>query len=151
MNDERQELTVKIRWLLLLRVVILSFFLGATALFHFFGTEANIAYLISLSVPLTLAYLVSIVSVAVLPKIRSLRLFAHGQVCVDVILITGIIWITGDIASPFSVLYNLAVMNGAILLFYRGAFFTAACSSVSYIGLLLWSRFLNYSSAAPLS
>ena len=151
LNDERKELTVKIRWLLLLRVVILSFFLGATALFHFFGTEGNVAYLISLSVPLTLAYLISIVSVVVLPRIRSLRLFAHAQVCFDVILITGIIWITGDIASPFSVLYNLAVMNGAILLFYRGAFFTAACSSVSYAGLLLWSRFLNSGSAAPLS
>ena len=80
-----------------------------------------------------------------------MRLFAHAQVCFDVILITGIIWITGDIASPFSVLYNLAVMNGAILLFYRGAFFTAACSSLSYSGLLLWSRFLNSGQGTPLT
>ena len=80
-----------------------------------------------------------------------MRLFAHAQVCFDVILITGIIWITGDIASPFSVLYNLAVMNGAILLFYRGAFFTAACSSLSYSALLLWSRFLNSGQGTPLT
>ena len=80
-----------------------------------------------------------------------MRVFAHAQVCFDVILITGIIWITGDIASPFSVLYNLAVMNGAILLFYRGAFFTAACSSLSYSGLLLWSRFLNSGQGTPLT
>lgn len=151
MNDENKKLTEKIRWLLLLRVVILSFFLGATALFHFFGTEGDVAYLISLSIPLVLAYAISIISVAVLPKVRSLRLFAHAQVCFDVILITGIIWITGDIASPFSVLYNLAVMNGAILLFYRGAFFTAACSSLSYSGLLLWSRFLNSGQGTPLT
>ena len=151
MNDENKKLTEKIRWLLLLRVVILSFFLGATALFHFFGTEADVAYLISLSIPLVLAYVISIISVAVLPKVRSLRLFAHAQVCFDVILITGIIWITGDIASPFSVLYNLAVMNGAILLFYRGAFFTAACSSLSYSGLLFWSRFLNSGQGTPLT
>jgi two-component system, NtrC family, response regulator PilR len=150
-NDENKKLTEKIRWLLLLRVVILSFFLGATALFHFFGTEGDVAYLISLSIPLVLAYAISIISVAVLPKVRSLRLFAHAQVCFDVILITGIIWITGDIASPFSVLYNLAVMNGAILLFYRGAFFTAACSSLSYSGLLLWSRFLNSGQGTPLT
>jgi two-component system response regulator PilR (NtrC family) len=150
-NDENKKLTEKIRWLLLLRVVILSFFLGATALFHFFGTEADVAYLISLSIPLVLAYVISIISVAVLPKVRSLRLFAHAQVCFDVILITGIIWITGDIASPFSVLYNLAVMNGAILLFYRGAFFTAACSSLSYSGLLFWSRFLNSGQGTPLT
>ena len=80
-----------------------------------------------------------------------MRLFAHAQVCFDVLLITGIIWITGDIASPFSFLYNLAVMNGAILLFYRGAFFTAACSSLCYSGLLLWSRFLNSGQGTPLT
>jgi len=150
-NDENKKLMEKIRWLLLLRVVILSFFLGATALFHFFGTEGDVAYLISLSIPLVLAYIISIISVAVLPKLGSLRVFALTQVCFDVILITGIIWITGDIASPFSVLYNLAVMNGAILLFYRGAFFTAACSSLSYSGLLLWSRFLNSGQGTPLT
>ena len=151
MNDENKKLTEKIRWLLLLRVVILSFFLGATALFHFFGTEGDVAYLISLSIPLVLAYVISIISVTVLPKLGSLRVFALTQVCFDVILITGIIWITGDVASPFSVLYNLAVMNGAILLFYRGAFFTAACSSLSYAGLLLWSRFLNSGQGTPLT
>lgn len=143
MSDENQKLTEKIRWLLLLRVVILSFFLGATALFHFFGTEGDLGYLVSLSVPLTLAYVISMLSAAVLPKIRSLRPFAHAQVCFDVILITGIIWITGDIASPFSFLYNLAVINGAILLFYRGAFFTAGYSSLAYASLLTWSRYLD--------
>jgi PAS domain S-box-containing protein len=151
LSDDDKELTEKIRWLLLLRVVILSFFLGATALFHFFGTEGDLSYLLSLSVPLIFSYLISIVSVVALPRVRSLRLFAHAQVCFDVILITGIIRITGDIGSPFSVLYNLAVLNGAILLFYRGAFFTAACSSVSYVGLLLWSQNYGSGSAIPLS
>jgi two-component system response regulator PilR (NtrC family) len=141
LNDERKDLTEKIRWLLLLRVVILSFFLGASALFHFLQVERNLSYLISLSVPLVLAYLFSIGSAFLLPRISSLRLFAHAQVSFDLLLITGIIWLTGDIASPFSFLYNLAVMNAAILLFYRGAFLTAATSSICYTTLLLWSRY----------
>lgn len=151
LSDEDKELTEKIRWLLLLRVVILSFFLGATALFHFFGTEGDLSYLLSLSVPLVFAYLISIISVLILPRVPKLRLFAHAQVCFDVILITGIIRITGDIGSPFSVLYNLAVLNGAILLFYRGAFFTAGCSSLSYVGLLLWSQYYDSGSGILLS
>ncbi len=141
MNDERKSLTEKIRWLLLLRVVILSFFLGASALFHFLQIERDLIYLISLSVPLVLAYLISIVSAIALPRIKNLRLFAHAQVSVDVLLVTAIIWLTGDVASPFSFLYNLAVMNAAILLFYRGAFLTATTSSVCYTSLLLWSRY----------
>jgi two-component system response regulator PilR (NtrC family) len=149
-NDEHKDLAQKIRWLLFLRVVIVSFFLGATALFHFFRSEGDLAYLIDLSIPLIGAYVISLVSVFLLPRIPSLRLFAHAQVSFDVVLITGIIWITGDITSPFSFLYNLAVMNGAILLFYRGAYFAAAFSSLSYAGLLIWSRYAHPVPAVPL-
>ena len=56
MSDEQKELTQKIRWLLLLRVVIVSFFLGATALFHFLRTEGKLGYLFDLSIPLIVAY-----------------------------------------------------------------------------------------------
>jgi two-component system response regulator PilR (NtrC family) len=143
-TDERKDLAERIRWLLLLRVVTLTFFLGASALFHFFQIERDVIYLISLSVPLILAYLISVGSGLLLPRIQNLRGFAHVQVSFDVLLITGIIWLTGDIASPFAFLYNLAVMNAAILLFYRGAFLTAASSSVCYTALLLWSRYWDH-------
>ncbi len=140
MSDELKDLSEKIRWLLLLRVVILSVFLGATALFHFFQAESDIRFLVSLSVPLILAYAISIASALFLPRLNHLRAFAHVQVTFDVFLITGIIWITGDSSSPFSFLYNLAVINAAILLFYRGAFIAAGSSSVCYAVLLFWAQ-----------
>src|SRR4030095_2902523 len=143
LSDERKELAEKIRWLLLLRVVILSFFLGATAVFHFFGTAGDISYLFGLSVPLIIAYTISIGSAIIFPRIHDLRPFAHAQIWFDVLLITGIIWITGDFASPFPFLYNLAVMNGAILLFYRVSFLTAGCSSFCFLAMLVWSRYPN--------
>jgi two-component system, NtrC family, response regulator PilR len=137
--DERKDLTEKIRWLLFLRVVILSFFLGATALFHFFKQDGDLHFFYTLSIPLIIAYAISIGSALVLPHIPDLCFFAHLQVDFDVVLITGIIWLTGDFTSPFPFLYNLAVMNGAILLFYRGAFFTAGFSSLCYVALLSWT------------
>ena len=124
-SDEHKDLAEKIRWLLLSRVLIVSFFLGATALFHFLRTEGDLRHLFDLSVPLIATYIISMGSAVLLPYFRDLRAFAHAQVWFDVILISGIIWITGDIHSPFSFLYNLAVMNGAGLRFYRGAFFSA--------------------------
>jgi two-component system response regulator PilR (NtrC family) len=151
LSEERKVLAEKIRWLLLLRVVILSFFLGATALFHFFSAEGDSGYLFGLSIPLIVAYIISIGSAALLHRIDNLHSLAHAQVCFDVLLITGIIWITGDISSPFSFLYNLAVMNGAILLFYRGAFVTAGCSSLCYTTLLVWTRYATPASGLPLS
>ncbi len=149
--DERKDLTEKIRWLLFLRVVILSFFLGATALFHFFKQDGDPHFFYTLSIPLIIAYAISIGSALVLSHIPNLGFFAHLQVDFDVVLITGIIWLTGDFTSPFPFLYNLAVMNGAILLFYRGAFFTAAFSSLCYLTLLTWTSGFGHDGGVPAS
>jgi two-component system response regulator PilR (NtrC family) len=138
-STESKKLTEKIKWLLLLRVVTLSVFLGATALFNFFGPAGEPRLSYTLLFPLGTAYVISIASVFLVTKVQRLRCFAYGQVGLDVILISGIVWVTGDVASPFSFLYNLAVMNGAILLFYRGAFVTAALSSICYAALLALS------------
>ena len=139
MDEEKRELTRRIKWLLFLRVVIVSFFLGATALFHFFrGADPELSR--SLQIPLIVTYAVSIGSALILPWVRNLVLFSHAQIGFDVLLITGIVHITGGIESPFPFLYNLAIVNSAILLFYHGAFITAGFSSICYGGLLLWSQ-----------
>ena len=140
MNEEQGELARKIKWLLFLRVVILTFFLGATALFHFFkGGDTGIFR--SLQMPLIAAYVISISSALVLPWVRNLVFFAHAQIDFDVLLITGIVFMTGDIESPFPFLYNMAIINSAILLFYWGSFITAGFSSLCYGALLLWSHY----------
>lgn len=140
LKEENRELARKIKWLLFLRVVILTFFLGATALFQFFkGGDTGLFR--SLQLPLIAAYLISISSALILPWVKNQGFFAHAQVDFDVLLITGIVFITGDIDSPFPFLYNLAVINSAILLFYGGAFVTAGFSSLCYAGLLLWSNY----------
>ena len=150
MSDQRKDLKEKLRWLLVLRVVILSFFLGANALLHFFKEGGSSEFFYSLLIPLVIAYVISFGSVFVLRLLSDLRIFAYFQANFDVLLITGIIWLTGGIASPFPVLYNLAVMNGAILPFYRGALFTAGFSSVSYVVLLPAAASLNRGSGVPL-
>ncbi len=150
MNEENRNLVRKIRWLLFLRVVILSFFLGATALFNFFKDGGDLRLFHALQIPLIAAYIISIASALILPRIKNLTLFTHLQVDFDVLLITGIVLITGAIASPFPFLYNLAIMNSAILLFYRGAFLTAGFSSLCYGSLLLWSGYLEVGGAGIL-
>jgi len=149
LDEAKRELIRKIKWLLFLRVVILSFFLGAAALLHFFkgGDPGLFRYL---QVPLIAAYVISIASALLLRWIKNPVLFAHAQIDFDVLLVTGIVLITGDIESPFAFLYNLAIINGAILLFFRGAFITAGFSSFCYSALLLWSRYSRTGEAAQL-
>lgn len=143
-EEEKNGLARRIRWLLFLRVLILSFFLGAAGLVYFLGGEmGGGAPFRTLQVPLIAAYVVSLISVLALRWINNLHLFAHLQVDFDILLVTGIIFFTGDIESPFPFLYNLAVLNGAILLFYRGAFFAAVFSSLCYGALLAATHYLN--------
>ena len=147
-EEERRGLVKRIKGLLFFRVLILSFFLGSTALIYFFRGDAELlSTLRSFRFPLIAAYAISIVSALVLPWVRNLRLFSHAQVNFDVLLITGIIHITGGLESPFPFLYNLAIMNGSILLFYPGALSTAASSSLLYGGLMLWTYYHSFSSA----
>ena len=141
MIDERKDLTEKIKWLLFLRVVILSFFLAALTAYHFLQGEVSSQFFYKLAELVGVAYAISIVSALILARVGNLGFFALVQLGFDVLLITGIVAITGDILSPFSFLYNLAVMNAAILLFYRGAFLTAGFSSICYSAFLAFGRY----------
>ncbi|HTM07240.1 MAG TPA: sigma 54-interacting transcriptional regulator [Verrucomicrobiae bacterium] len=138
MEAENKELASKIKWLLLLRVAVLTFFLGAAALSQILkgGDAGSFKYL---QLPLIAAYLISVASALVIRRIKKLSIFAHAQVDFDVLLVTGIVLLTGGVDSPFAFLYNLAIIYGAILLFFRGAFITATFSSVCYAAVLFWS------------
>jgi len=138
-DEEQGGLLRRIKWFLFLRVVVLSFFLGAAGLLPlFWGKLSDISSFRSLQFPLIAAYAFSLMSALILPRIKNLNLFSHVQVNFDVLLITGIIYITGGVGSPFPFLYNLAVMNGSILLFYRGGFIAAGFSGACYGAVLLW-------------
>jgi two-component system, NtrC family, response regulator PilR len=140
LSSDKRELTRRLKWLLFLRVVILTFFLGATGLVYFAKGETDAGFFRSLQIPLIAAYVISISSALVLPWIRNLVAFAHAQVGFDVLLVAAVVLLTGGIESPFPFLFNLAVINSAILLFYQGAFVTAGFSSICYGLLLLWSH-----------
>jgi len=136
--EEKKELNRKIKGLLFSRVAALTFFLGAAALYHFLkgGDPATFKYL---QLPLIAAYLISIASAVVLPRIKNPVLFAHAQIACDVLLITAIVLVTGGVDSPFAFLYNLAIIYSPILLFFRGAYITATFSSLCYAAVLVWS------------
>jgi two-component system sensor histidine kinase PilS (NtrC family) len=72
-------------------------------------------------------YAFSALSAIVLPHLRRPGAFAYVQIAVDVLLVSGVIFLTGGLDSPFAFLYSLPIINGAVLLFEGGALF-AACA-----------------------
>ncbi|MGH7858612.1 MAG: PAS domain-containing protein, partial [Candidatus Binatia bacterium] len=131
-----QAFHARIRWLLLARVLIVTVFLGATALTHVQPDSDPDFPLREVATLIVAAYLFSLGSATFLQHIRRLRAFAYLQVSADVFLISLAVPLTGGLRSPMAVWYNLAIIAAAILLFRRGAFVTAALSSVTY-GILM--------------
>jgi transcriptional regulator with PAS, ATPase and Fis domain len=137
-SDARRELSGRLKWFLLGRVAVLSCFFFVVA-FGYLGRGEQ-GYLISIESLLFivgLAYAVTLVSALLIDRLEDLTPFTYCQLGIDLLLITGAIYLTSGVDSPFAFLYSLAVINGAVLLFSNGAVVTAVAATVLYDALLI--------------
>jgi len=93
----------------------------------FFSTPMRGLYLFA-----GLAYLFSIVYAALERQVRDQVRFAIVQIAGDLVLLSGIVLITGGAASPFIILYFLIIIGASILFYRAGSMITAAASAVLY-------------------
>ncbi|HEX9291436.1 MAG TPA: PAS domain S-box protein, partial [Anaeromyxobacteraceae bacterium] len=130
----------KLSWLTLFRLGTITVLLGGTALtdFRWSGRLAEgpgPLYGLILS-----TYLASL-GFAVALRLRwRLERQAQLQVALDVAIAAAVVALTGRSDSVFVFLFLLGIVNGAILLFRRGAVLGAALSLVAYLPLALWGR-----------
>ncbi|HSM50539.1 MAG TPA: ATP-binding protein [Thermoanaerobaculia bacterium] len=83
-------------------------------------------------------YLASLGYIALLrPLARRAVLQAGIQFGGDMLLITGLVYWFGGIASPFSLLYLLVIATAAVMLRRRAAFWAATAAYAAYAALLL--------------
>ncbi len=141
-----------VKSLMLCRIVILTLLLVIALIFqiserkYFFIPLTNhFYYFVSAFYGVTIVYALS------LKRIRDPRRFALGQMIVDHLFITGLIYFTGGKESFFPITYIFAIMGSSFLFYKRGAFLSASFSSFLF-GLLLllqlhqWIRPLGQSS-----
>ncbi len=137
-STAREELKARLKWFLLGRVAVLSCFFFVVA-FGYLGRGEH-GYLISINTLLFivgLTYALTLISALMIDRLEELTVFSYSQLCIDLLLITGAIYLTGGIDSPFAFLFSLAIVNAAVLLFANGAMFTAVAATVCYDALLV--------------
>jgi PAS domain S-box-containing protein len=131
------ELRGRLKWFLLGRIAVISGFLGMVAIAYLrTATERFDVPMNDLLRVVAATYAFSALSAIVLPHLRRPAAFAYVQIAFDVLLVSGVIYLTGGVDSPFAFLYSLPIINGAVLLFEGGALFAAVCSGLCYDGLL---------------
>jgi len=139
-----------------LRVVVISVLLGASVIFQytakgtlaFFGRE-----LIYLYILIGFTYFLTGVYIVIIPRLNNLRAFAYIQLVWDVMLITGMVLLTGGIDSIFTFLYIPLIIAASIILYRSGGFIIASFSSILYgvvVDLIYFGFITPYGSTARL-
>jgi DNA-binding NtrC family response regulator len=131
------ELRDRLKWFLLGRVAVISCFLAIVAAPYVWSARERYDVPIQhLMLAVAVTYAFSAVSALLLPHVTRLRHYTYAQISFDLALVTGVIYLTGGVESPFSFLYSLPIINAAVLLFGAGALFAAIGSSLAYGTLL---------------
>ena len=133
----QSELSGRLQKLMFLRVLLVSFLLGASVFLQvketktYFGDIQAFHYLLIASI-----YFLTFVYIVLLKYQKNLSKLAYSQLLMDTVLITAIIYATGGIESIFTFLYILTIINASIMLYRKGGMIVASSSSFLY-GLLL--------------
>ncbi|HVP66538.1 MAG TPA: ATP-binding protein [Anaeromyxobacteraceae bacterium] len=126
----------KLGWILLFRLALVTVLLGGTAAWQVSdGGGSPLASVLYRFVATT--YGVSVGFGIWLATRRALPALAWIQVAGDVLLATAVVAVTGFADSVFVFMYSLAIVEGGILLFQRGAVVTLGATLLLYLPLAM--------------
>jgi signal transduction histidine kinase len=133
---EADRLANRLAWVTGLRLGFLSLLLGATAFFYLRGAlgrypQSQTIVLGSIGAAFALAGIYA----ALLRRKRHLRRLAEGQLVLDQLTWTALVYVTGGATSGATSFYGLTCLVGAILIGIRGAAI-AAVTGVAAFGAL---------------
>lgn len=131
-----RSIRAKLLAMMVARVLLALAFLGVTTWFQVSQGSLSETLFYPLYVIAAFVGLITLFYALILSRVRNLRLFAYIQVTIDVITISVIVYVTGGIVSYLNILYPLLVIGSSIVLDRRGAYYTAAISSIIY-GVLI--------------
>lgn len=134
----RDGLRDKLEWLMLFRLVLVTFLLGSAVLVNVndvesFGDPSYLA-IVSLIVG---TYVATLGYVVWFRRGWSVRQLAFVQLVGDVVLAAGLVLLTHGIHSIFTFLFFLTIFNGAVLMGRSGAMFSASGSSLGLAGIVI--------------
>jgi len=131
------DLLIRIKWIMLMRVILVTFLFGVTILASFrSGSSEVVSSFTYLYFLIAYSYLLTGLSAFFYKYVKRLGGFSYFQIVVDIFFITGILQITGGVESPFVFLYFLSILSGSLLLYQKGSLIAAIMSALSYMVLV---------------
>jgi two-component system, NtrC family, sensor histidine kinase PilS len=127
--EQGAALSHRLWWLIIGRVAaaVLLFVLSTTLFSRQPSSDSGRSSLLIFSVVIAL----SIIYAAALRLNWRVQLQAGVQLCIDVLIVTWLVWVTGDVSSPFAALYIIVISVASIFLGARTALVASVgCASI---------------------
>jgi two-component system sensor histidine kinase PilS (NtrC family) len=131
LNIKKEDLKERIKWLTIARVSLMTLFFGGALLFQI-GTEKSPLSLYIPSFLLGFIYFMTLGYFFLLNRMENLVLLSSVQLSIDIFTETLLVMFTGSVESPFSFLYIISIIAGAILLNRLGALLVASLAFILY-------------------
>lgn len=128
----------KLVWLTLFRIVTVTVLLGGTVIVSWQTRGGAYDAISELYLVIIATYAITIGFAVALRLQRWLTAVAYGQIALDVGIAMVVARLTSGIESVFLFMFSLAVVNGAILLYRRGAVIAAVLAVGGYL-VMVWS------------
>ncbi len=128
MKRENEIILGRMKWLMALRVFLVTFLLGLPLLLqlNYFKNPWSIGTFYLL---IGLTYFLTLVYVLFISRTRYPLFFISLQLVIDLLFETALIVVTGGIDSPFSFLYIITIVSASIFFYRKGGLLTAAAAT----------------------
>ncbi len=128
------ELRRKLAWLIAIRAILSTILLGSATLMQLSAPGSfPIDPFFSL---IGLTYALTIIYAATLRYVDRFRWLVDLQLAGDALIVSAFIYLTGGVASYFSLVYMLPIVGASTVQFRRGGLLVAIFSTVLYVGLV---------------
>ncbi len=133
-----EDLHFRLKWLMFARVLFTTLLLGSTAIVQLGKTPSPLApSLLVLYGLITGIFVLSFFYSVMLTRVREVLWLAYLQISIDSVVVSMIIYVTGNFSSIFSFLYLVVIIYSSMLLYRKGSMVIALLCSLQYAALIL--------------
>ncbi|MBK7972529.1 MAG: PAS domain S-box protein [Deltaproteobacteria bacterium] len=127
----------RVLWVLLARVLTVTFLLGFSAWFQLHIEPQLLSPpLLSLYVLIAVTYVITAISVVSASRVEHLDRFVYFQLFWDILFTTTVVYLTGGVNSFFIIFYCFCVIYASVLIERIGWVLSASLCSLTHSGLL---------------
>lgn len=132
------DIRFRLKWLMFARVLFTTLLLGSTVVLQLGVSSSPLAPgLLVLYGLIAIIFFLSFLYTLALTRVKNVLGFAYFQIGLDTVIVSLIIYVTGNFASIFSFLYLVVIIYSSLLLYRKGSMIISILSSLQYALMVL--------------